>query len=70
MSRDGLCSFKGSRIITVTNAGGVKVYVGGDVGREVWFAQGHIHDNSEIWRAGQEGELVVSEWVALKKGLV
>ena len=70
MSRDGLCTFEGSRIITVTNAGGVKVHVGGDVGREVWFAQEHIHENSEIWRAGQEGTFVVPEWVAIKKGLV
>lgn len=70
MSRAGLCTFEGSRILAVTAKGGVKVYVGGDVGREEWFYQDQIHENSEIWRAGQEGALVVSEAVAIKKGLV
>lgn len=29
-----------------------------------------IHDASEIYRMGQEGTLVVTEAVAIKKGLV
>lgn len=70
MSRGGLCTFPNSRIIRVTEKGGVFVYVGGDVGKEVWFFQDMIHENSEIWKQGHEGDLVVPEWVAVKKGLV
>ncbi len=39
-------------------------------GREVWFPKTQIDDESEVWKAGQEGELVVSDWIAEKKGFV
>ncbi len=39
-------------------------------GRDVWFPQLAIDDDSEIWEAGQEGELVVSQRIAEEKGLV
>ena len=39
-------------------------------GEEVCVPQSTIDDNSEVWKPGQEGKLVISEWIALKKGLV
>jgi len=40
-----------------------------DIGDEVWVPKSVIHDDSEIWEAGQEaGELVVTEWFAHKAG--
>jgi hypothetical protein len=39
-------------------------------GKEHWIPQGQIDDESEVWREGDEGELVVSEWIATQKGLV
>ena len=39
-------------------------------GREIWFSSDHIHDDSEVWKPGQEGELVLLEWIADKEGLV
>jgi hypothetical protein len=39
-------------------------------GEEIWFPQSQISANSELWRAGQSGALVVSKWIAIQKELV
>lgn len=36
---------------------------------EVWIPLSQIHDDSEVWGAGDEGELVVTSWFAEKEGL-
>jgi len=46
---------------------GVLVHIDG-VDR--WVPQSQIDDDSEIWRNGDEGTLVVSRWWAEKAGLV
>lgn len=38
--------------------------------KEHWIPQSQIDDDSEIWEAGQEGEIVLSQWIAEQKGLV
>lgn len=49
----------------------VLVLVPGEQGpRELWFPQSQIHDDSEVWKEGDEGELVISEWIAKEKGLI
>lgn len=36
---------------------------------EEWVPRSVVHDDSEVWKAGQpEGELVVNEWWAEKRG--
>jgi hypothetical protein len=35
-----------------------------------WIPQSQVDDDSEIWENGQEGTLVVSEWIAKEKGLI
>lgn len=37
---------------------------------EHWIPKSQIHDNSEVYASGTEGQLIVSEWLAEKKGLV
>lgn len=37
---------------------------------EVWIPQSQVHDDSEVWEEGDEGDLVVTRWIAQKKGLV
>jgi hypothetical protein len=37
---------------------------------EIWIPQSQIHDDSEIWKANQKGDLVVKEWFAEKKGWI
>jgi len=39
-------------------------------GEEVWVPQSQIDDDSEVWRAGDEGHLVVSSWWAQERGLI
>ncbi len=38
-------------------------------GAHHWIPQSQIDDDSEIWKAGDEGDLVISEWIAIEKGL-
>lgn len=39
-------------------------------GRRVWMPVSQIDDDSEVWKPGQRGKLVVSEWIAIQKGLI
>jgi len=39
-------------------------------GEEIWIPKSQIHDDSEIWKSGQDGALVITRWIARKKGLV
>ncbi len=36
--------------------------------KEVWIPQACIHDDSEIWKHGDAGKLVVKAWFARKMG--
>ena len=38
-------------------------------GDEYWIPQSQIHDDSEVWREGDNGLLVISEWFAEKEGI-
>lgn len=38
-------------------------------GEEVWIPQSQIDDDSEVYKAGHAGVLVVSAWIAEKKGI-
>ena len=33
-----------------------------------WVPKSQVHDDSEVWKEGQEGDLVVKDWIAEKKG--
>ena len=38
-------------------------------GVKEWIPQSCIDDDSEVWHEGDEGTLIVSEWIAEQKGL-
>lgn len=38
--------------------------------RMTWIPKSQIHDDSEVWKNGQEGELIIPEWLAHEKGLI
>ena len=38
-------------------------------GEEIWIPQSQVDENSEVWKEGQEGTLVVSTFFARMKGL-
>lgn len=35
---------------------------------EEWFPHNHITDDSEVYKEGTEGKLVISHWMAVQKG--
>jgi hypothetical protein len=39
-------------------------------GERMWIPKSQVHDDSEIWKLGQEGTLVITEWIAEQKGLI
>lgn len=39
-------------------------------GDEHWIPQSHVHDNSEVYKLGQRGTLVITRWIATQRGLV
>jgi len=39
-------------------------------GKNHWIPQSQIHDDSEVWKPEDEGELVIPEWLAIEKELV
>lgn len=38
--------------------------------REVWLPKSQIHDDSEVYKNGTDGDLVISKWIATEKSLV
>lgn len=36
----------------------------------LWVPQSQVHADSEIWKEGDVGLLIISEWFAEKKGLL
>ena len=41
-----------------------------DDGGQHWVPQSQIHEDSEVWKRGDTGTLVVTQWWAEKQGLV
>ena len=39
-----------------------------DLDEETWIPKSQIHDDSEVWKNGQEGDLIVTDWWARKQG--
>lgn len=39
-------------------------------GQEVWIPKSQIDDDSEVYEANTEGDLIIPEWLAREKGLV
>lgn len=49
----------------------ILIQIGVGPGRQqYWIPQSQIDDDSEVWQFGDEGTLVVSEWIATEKGLL
>ena len=38
-------------------------------GQEYWFPNSQIDDDSEVYKEGDEGALIVSQWIADQKGV-
>jgi hypothetical protein len=38
-------------------------------GEEHWIPKGQVDDDSEVYKRGDQGTLIVTEWIAKQKGL-
>jgi hypothetical protein len=65
--RDGAptAEFEGVVCVRATDAA-ILVRIDGE---EHWIPQSQVSDDSEVWQEGDEGRLVVSQWIAMQKGL-
>ena len=41
-----------------------------DLDEPTWFPKSQIHDDSEVWGIGDEGILVITEWLAEQKNWI
>ena len=42
-----------------------------DLDEQVWIPKSAIHDDSDVWKEGQEsGDLVVHEWLAIRRNWI
>lgn len=39
-------------------------------GESHWIPKSQVHDNSEVYKKGHKGRLVVTQWIAEQKGWV
>ncbi len=39
-------------------------------GDEYWIPQSQVSEDSEVWKEGDEGDLVISSWIAKQKQLI
>jgi hypothetical protein len=39
-------------------------------GKRIWIPKSQVDENSEVYKKGTEGKLVITEWIATQKGLV
>ena len=66
MPRDDVAEFPNSKAIAQTDKA-LRVIIDGE---KRWVPQSVIHADSEVWKNGDEGTLVVQEWFAIKEGWV
>ncbi len=55
-------------LVTVKHATEKAILVVFPRDREVWIPQKGVHDDSEVWRKGDRGQLVVCAWFARARG--
>jgi len=63
MERSGFCA--GFVSVKKETDKAILVVLDGD---DVWIPKSQIVDDSDVWKADQEGDLYVTEWFAEQKG--
>jgi hypothetical protein len=48
----------------------VEIGDGPKTGEVLWIPNSQVDDDSEVWKKGDKGTLIVSEWIAEQKGLI
>jgi hypothetical protein len=66
VSKDETVEFEGVEITAVSPLA-VRCII---EGKAHWIPQSQIHDDSEIWKLGDKGKLVITRWMAELKELI
>lgn len=69
-NNDGPVSLGNCRATKETEKGLMVIGLEVSDGNPQWLPKSAIHDNSEVWKKGQEGDIVVKEWFADKLGVI
>lgn len=69
-AKEGTVEFENARALRSNHAETALEVKLEDRDKPVWFPQYAIDEDSEVYKAGHEGRLVVSERIAVEKGLV
>ena len=70
LDRDECLEFEGAKCHRVSRSGKAILASFPDIdGEKLWIPLSQIHDDSEVYGEGDEGKLVISEWIAKQKGL-
>lgn len=67
LARGATVTFEGCEAVAETIKG---LLVAMSDGAQVWWPKSQIHEDSEVYKMGTDGKLVVTEWIAEQKGLV
>ena len=59
---------KDATVVAVNREGTAILVDAVELDEPVWVPQSQIEAESEIWKRGDEGDLVVTEWIAGEKG--
>lgn len=55
-------------LFTVKRESAKAILVTDESGGEYWVPKGQIHPDSEVYKAGTSGILIVTRWIAKQKG--
>jgi hypothetical protein len=62
---DDTCRFE-DVLCTYSTPKAIKVTIEDE---EHWIPQSQVHDDSEVYKTGQRGTLVITRWIAQQRGL-
>ena len=63
--RDDTYTLEGVKAVAETDAALLIVTADGD---EVWVPKSQIDDDSEVYKKNNEGDLIVTRWIARERG--
>lgn len=69
-AKEGTVEFENARALRANQQETALLVKLEDRDEPVWFPQSQIDQDSEVFKQGDEGRLVVSEWIATEKKLV
>jgi len=68
LSRDECVRVNDCHCLKISDSGKA-ILVKLPTGEKHWIPVSQVHEDSEVWNEGDEGSLVLSEWICAQKGI-